>query len=371
MGLKIGIVGLPNVGKSTLFNALTKTSSAEAQNYPFCTIDPNIGVVEVPDHRLYKLAEISKSEKIIPAITEFVDIAGLVKGASKGEGLGNQFLSHIRECNAIGHIVRIFEDPNVIHVHGKPDPIFDKEIIESELLLSDIQTVEKRLDKAKTEAKSNDKEKVKYAQLLEKLLLHLQSEKLACDFDISKEEKENLKDLHLLTLKPYLYIINIPEEEISKIAELGLETVQKQYAEKLGIKNTNKIIPVCAKFEQELGALNEEEADEYLESVGIKESGLNLLVKTAYEILNLITFLTTGPKETRAWTIKKNTSAPKAAGVIHTDFEKSFVKAEVINWEEFVLSGGDAKAKEKGLVRVEGKEYIVQDGDTIYFKCAS
>lgn len=363
MSLKIGIVGLPNVGKSTLFNALTRTKGADAANYPFCTIDPNIGVVEVPDKRLEHLAKLCGSAKIIPAAIEFVDIAGLVKGASEGEGLGNKFLSHIRECNAIGHVVRIFDDPNIIHVHGGINPKLDREVIESELLLSDMQTVENRLSKAISDAKSGDKDKKVYAELLTKLNDELKKGTLASNIDISDEEKKLLNDLHLLTIKPHLYIINVPESELNKIDE-------KKYAEILGVSDEKKIIPICARLEEELSDLSDEEVEEYLKSLGINETGLNHLIRTAYETLGLITYFTCGPKEAHAWTIPRGYLAPQAAGEIHTDFEKGFIKAEVISCDDFIKSGSEAKAKELGLMRMEGKEYLVKDGDVMHFKFA-
>lgn len=361
MALKIGIVGLPNVGKSTLFNALTRTKTAEAQNYPFCTIEPNVGVVEVPDKRLEQLTEVSNSAKTIPTVIKFVDIAGLVKGASAGEGLGNKFLAHVRECDAIAHIVRFFDDPNVTHVHGEIEPKFDREVIESELLLADIQTLEKRLDKAKTEAKSHEKDKEKYAELLERIYGHLKAEKLASEIDLSNEEREMIKDLHLLTIKPHLYIINLHEDEIGDIDK-------QKYAQKLHIQDPDSIIPICAKIEEELGHFSEEEAAQYLEELGLEETGLNALISTAYETLDLITFFTSGPKETRAWTVRRDSLAPQAAGKIHTDFEKGFIKAEVVSWKDLVDSGSETKAREKGLIRMEGKEYVVKDGDVMHFK---
>lgn len=363
MSLKIAIVGLPNVGKSTLFNALTRTKSANAANYPFCTIDPNIGIVEVPDHRLRALAKVSNSEKVIPATIEFVDVAGLVKGASEGEGLGNKFLSHIRECNAIGHVIRVFDDPNITHVHGGINPRLDKEVIESELLLCDIQTMENRLHKADSDAKSGDKDKKVYALLLNKVMKNLQSGTLASNIELSEEEKNLLQDLHLLTMKPNLYIINVPESEL---ADLDLE----KYKSLLDVTDAEKIIPICAKLEEELGSLSEEEIMEYLKSLNIKETGLDHLIRSAYKTLGLITYLTSGPKESRAWTIKKDTLAPQAAGVIHTDFEKGFVKAEVIFWEDFVQCNGESKAREQGKMRMEGKEYVVRDGDVMHFRFA-
>lgn len=361
MSLKIGIVGLPNVGKSTLFNALTRTKSAQAQNYPFCTIDPNVGIVEVPDFRLQKLSEISQSEKILPNVIEFVDIAGLVKGASQGEGLGNKFLSHIRECQAIGHVIRIFDDPNIIHVHGKIDPQTDREVIESELILSDLQTLENRLIKANSDAKSGDTEKKAYADLLAHVKENLAGGTLASNLPLTEDEKLKLRDLHLLSMKPSLYIINIPEEEIANIDK-------ERYAAILGVDDKDKIVPICAKLEEELADLSEEESNEYLKSLNIEDTGLNYLIKTAYNTLGLITYFTSGPKETHAWTIRKDDLAPQAAGVIHTDFEKGFIKAEVIAFEDYVKAGSEAKAKELGLMRMEGKQYVVQDGDVMHFK---
>lgn len=364
MALKIGIVGLPNVGKSTLFNALTRTKTAEAQNYPFCTIEPNVGIVEVPDNRLNQLTEVSKSEKTIPTVIKFVDIAGLVKGASAGEGLGNKFLAHVRECDAIAHIVRFFQDPNISHVHGEIEPKFDREVIESELLLADIQTVEKRFEKAKTEAKSNDKEKKTYAELLERILQALQAETLASEIELTNEEREMITDLNLLTIKPHLYIINLHENELGDVDK-------QRYAEKLHIEDPDQIIPICAKVEEDLSDFNEEEATEYLRSLGLEETGLNALIKAAYDTLDLITYFTSGPKETRAWTVRKGSTAPQAAGKIHTDFEKGFIKAEVISWKDLVDAGGEIQAKEKGLMRMEGKDYIAQDGDVMHFKFAT
>ncbi|MBD3360980.1 redox-regulated ATPase YchF [Candidatus Peregrinibacteria bacterium] len=361
MSLKIGILGLPNVGKSTLFNALTRTKSAEAKNYPFCTIEPNMGIVEVPDQRLKSLSEVSMSEKVIPTTIEFVDIAGLVEGAHKGEGLGNKFLSHVRECDAIGHVVRFFEAPNVTHVHDCLDPKIDREIIESELLLADIQTMEKRLEKAKTDAKSGEKEKKNYAELLERVNEGLRAEILASNMEMTNEETEILKDLNLLTMKPHLYIVNVHEDELGNID-------MQKFADILKVENKDKIIPICAKVEEELGDFNEEEASEYLKSLGLEKTGLNALIISAYNALDLITFFTSGPKETRAWTVNKGHTAPKAAGKIHTDFEKGFIKAEVVDWENFVKSGGEIKSKEEGLIRLEGKEYQVKDGDVMHFK---
>ncbi len=364
MSLNIGIVGLPNVGKSTIFNALTKSSNALTANYPFATIDPNVGIVEVPDERLIALSKLSNSEKTIPAIIKFVDIAGIVKGASQGEGLGNKFLANIRECDAIAHVIRWFDDSNVTHVHGTVDPKSDREIIESELLLADLQTVEKRLLKARTDAKSNQKDKIAYLEIIEKLNKGLLEGITANQQDFSQEEILELSDLHLLTFKPTLYIINISEE---KLKDFSAEEASKI----IGINDENLIIPICAKVEYDLVDFSAEEAKEYMQTLGIEKSGLDHLVQSAYKTLGLITYLTTGPKETRAWTIKKNTLAPKAAGVIHTDFEKGFIKAEVIFWKDLIDAGSEAKAKEKGKLRLEGKDYEVKDGDTMHFKFSS
>lgn len=361
MSLKIGIVGLPNVGKSTLFNALTRTKAAEAENYPFCTIDPNVGVVEVPDERLYKLSEIFSPERTIPAVIEFVDIAGLVKGASEGEGLGNKFLSHIRECNAIAQVLRVFKDPDVSHVHGEIHPQKDREIIEAELIFADLQTLEKRLGKAESEAKSGEKEKKQYAELLKKVESYFHQGIMACKMDLSEEEREILKDLHFLTFKPIIYIVNLHENEIGSFN-------YEEAIEKLGLTKDDVVIPISAKVEEELINFKEEEAREYLESLGLKQTGLNNLIKESYRILKLITYFTAGPKEVRAWTIKKNTNAKKAAGVIHTDFEEGFIKAEVIYWDDLVKNGGEIQAREKGLMRLEGKDYIVKDGDVMHFR---
>lgn len=361
MALQIGILGLPNVGKSTLFNALTKTNGAQAENYPFCTIDPNVGIVEVPDHRLHKLSEISGSQKVIPTAIEFVDIAGLVKGASQGEGLGNKFLANVRECNAIAHVLRNFQDDNVTHVHGSIDPKFDREIIESELLLADLQTLEKRLEKAESEARSGDKEKKLYHELLRLVKERLTEGKLASNIELSEEEVAKLRDLHLLTMKPNFYVINLHEND------LGTFDIEK-VRQALEIENANKIIPICAKVEQDLIGFSDEEVDEYLQQLGLKEPGLNTLIRSAYDTLGLITYFTSGEKETRAWTIKKGDLAPRAAGAIHTDFEKGFIKAEVAHWADIIEHGGEQGAKEKGLLRMEGKEYEVKDGDVMHFR---
>jgi len=363
MSLKIGIVGLPNVGKSTIFNALVGAKSAQAANYPFCTIDPNVGVVEVPDTRLEVLKEMVQPEKVIPTTIEFVDIAGLVEGASKGEGLGNQFLSHIRECTAIVQVLRNFDDPNIVHVYGDIDPKRDREVIDTELQLADLQTVEKRLAKAQSEAKSNDKTKVIYAALVQRVNDTLIEGKSVSEMDLSLDERLLLKDLHLLTIKPHLFIVNTKEDQITS-------TNREEFAEKLGI-DPSKVIPISAKIEEELEGFTKEEALEFLKDYGLSSSGLDEVIRSAYKSLDLITYFTAGPKEVRAWTVSKGSSAPEAAGVIHTDFQKGFVKAEVIAYADFTESGGETKAKEKGLLRIEGKEYIVQDGDLMHFRFAN
>jgi hypothetical protein len=359
--MKIGIVGLPNVGKSTLFNALTKSKSAMAANYPFCTIDPNVGVVEVPDPRLQKLVELVSPLKTIPAIVEFVDIAGLVKGASEGEGLGNQFLAHIRECDAIAQVVRVFSDGNVIHVHGNVDPKRDMEILETELILADLQTVEKRVSKAKNEAKSGDKKKAQYSELIQKIERMLGEGKKIIEAELTEEERAEIKDLHLLTAKPLLYIANVAENEAKSFDE-------EAFRKNLGLKPNQKVIPISAKIEEELGALSDEEAKMFLLDLGLKETGLNALIKAAYETLGLITYFTAGPKEVRAWTIHAGDKGPQAAGVIHTDFEKGYICAETIAYNDYVSAGSEAAAKEKGSMRTEGKQYVVKDGDIMHFR---
>lgn len=355
MSLSVGIVGLPNVGKSTLFNALTRSKQANAQNYPFCTIDPNVGVVEVPDERLAKLAEVSKSQKIVTTVIEFVDIAGLVAGASKGEGLGNQFLSHIREVDAIAQVVRDFKDTNVIHVSNKVNPKEDADVINIELSLADLGTVGKRLDSVKKNAKgAAAKDAQKSIELLERVYTHLQNGGAARDLEYSDDEKEMMRDLCLLTMKPMLYVLNVDEAEAAKGAPTKINegTVQ---------------IEICAKLESELADLSETEAKVYLNDLGMSETGLDKLIKASYKLLNLVTFLTSGEPETRAWTVQSGAKAPEAAGVIHTDFVKGFIKADVVNWEDFVKFGGWSKIKETGKMRLEGKDYAVKDGDVIYF----
>ena len=352
-GLSVGIVGLPNVGKSTLFNALTRSKQADAQNYPFCTIDPNVGVVEVPDARLQKLADVSVSKKIIPTAIEFVDIAGLVKGASEGEGLGNKFLSHIREVDAIVQVVRAFSDANVIHVHNKVDPHNDAEVINLELALADLQTVSKRLDTVKRSAKgASAKEFEKQIEVLTRVEKELQEGRPARSLEYTEDEKNIMKELQLLTMKPMLYVVNIDDAAGKTAPRVDEKTPQ---------------IEISAKLEAELAELTPEEAREYLKELGMQETGLDKLITASYKLLELITFFTSGEQETRAWTVRQQTKAPDAAGVIHTDFIKGFIKADVAKWEDFVSAGGWAKIKETGKLRLEGKEYVVRDGDVCYF----
>lgn len=348
MSLSIGIVGLPNVGKSTLYNALTK-NKAEASNYPFCTIDPNVGIVKVPDDRLEQLAAISKPKKIIPTVIEFVDIAGLVKGASEGEGLGNKFLSHIRECDAICEVVRNFTDENIIHVNGKIDPAGDTETINTELILADLSSVDKRLEKVIREARSGDKDAKALESVLTKIKNVLDQGKASRELQFDDEEKKIVKNLNLLSLKPILYVLNTDkQDENFKV-------------------NDGEVINLNIKLEEEISNLPEEEQTEYIKELGLEKSGLEKLIKASYKLLNLVTFFTTGPDESRAWTVMTNTKAPQAAGVIHTDFIKGFVRAEVISWDKFVEAGGESAAREKGLIRTEGKDYIIQDGDVCNF----
>ena len=360
--MKLGIVGLPNVGKSTLFNALT-AAKAEAENYPFCTIEPNVGIVSVPDKRLEMLAELVNPEKITPATIEFFDIAGLVKGASKGEGLGNKFLAHIREVQAIIHVVRCFEDPNVTHVEGKISPLDDIEIINLELMLSDLEIVENRLHRVEKLAKG-DKTYKKELDLLNKLKDSIEKDVPLRILDYTSEEMELIKDFNLLSLKPVLYVCNISEDDLINGKYNECVEKVKEYADKEG----SQVLAISGKIESEIALLDKEEKDVFLSELGLKESGLDRLIKASYDLLGLMSFLTAGPKEVRAWTIKKGTKAPQAAGKIHSDMEKGFIRAEVINYKDLIECGGSAKAKEKGLVRLEGKEYIIQDGDVVLFR---
>jgi hypothetical protein len=348
MGFNIGIVGLPNVGKSTLFNALTK-KGVPASNFPFTTIDPNVGVIAVPDDRLAKLAILEKSEKIVPTAIEFVDIAGLVKGASEGAGLGNKFLSHIREVDAIVQVVRCFENKDILHVDGSINPKRDIDVINLELILSDIATVNKRLESVHKETKSGNKEAIAKKIILEKIKQALDEEKLAQTIPLTDEEKESIKELSLLTMKPMLYVANT------------FETTTKDID---GIP----VIAIDAKIESELSELSDLEKIEYMKELGIAESGLDKLIKASYQLLNLITFITAGPKESKAWTVVKGTKAPQAAGKIHTDFEKGFIKAEVIAWDKLLEAGGYGQARDRGWLRIEGKEYVIADGDVVHFR---
>jgi GTP-binding protein YchF len=366
MSLNCGIVGLPNVGKSTLFKALT-SAPAEAANYPFCTIDPNRGIVDVPDHRIDKIAEIVEPEKVMSSTVEFVDIAGLVKGASKGEGLGNQFLGHIRQVSAIVHVVRCFEDSDVVHVDGKIDPISDIETINFELALSDLETVEKRLSNLDKSIKSHDKKVSNHAKackpLLEQLKAHLEEGKRASLIEFDQEEMELLSDLHLITFKEVIYLCNVDEEGLETDSEYVKQV--KDHVQQEG----GEVLKISGKLESELAEIESiEERKEFLDSLGIQDSGLNTLIKQVYKTLGLETYFTAGKKEVRAWTFHKGWKAPKAASVIHTDFERGFIKAEVYSFEDLIKHGTEAKVKEAGRFRIEGKEYIVQDGDIVHFR---
>ncbi|SMC34719.1 hypothetical protein SAMN06296952_0618 [Oscillospiraceae bacterium] len=360
--MKLGIVGLPNVGKSTLFNAITK-AGAESANYPFCTIEPNVGVVSVPDERLDKLAEMYNPEKYTPAVIEFVDIAGLVKGASKGEGLGNKFLSNIREVDAICHVVRCFDDPDVVHVDGSADPARDIGVIELELILSDMEIMEKRIERTQKMMKGGDKSFAAELAVYEKVYAALEAEKPARLVELDEEERAFMKEVQLISMKPVLYCANIAESDI-KNPDIPYVNVVRDIAAKSG----SEVVVISAKIEDELGQLDPEDREMFLEDLGIDSAGLDKMIKASYKLLGLISYLTAGPQEVRAWTIKEGTKAPQAAGKIHTDFERGFIRAEVVAYDDLVSCGSMTAAKEKGLVRSEGKEYVMKDGDVVLFR---
>jgi len=360
MGIKCGIVGLPNVGKSTLFNALTRAQIA-AENYPFCTIDPNVGIVPVPDERLAALAAIVKPEKVVPTTVEFVDIAGLVAGASQGEGLGNQFLSHIRETDAIAHVVRCFDSTDIVHVAGKIDPIADIDVIDTELALADLQTVEKAVDRFAKAAKGGDKDAMRKRALFERLKGHLDQAKPARSLPMTDEERRDLREVQLLTAKPIMYVANVAENGFTNNPYLAA-------VEKRAAGEGAEVVAVCAAIEAEISQLDEADRADFLAELGLKEPGLDRVIRAGYKLLGLQTFFTAGPKEVRAWTVRTGSTAPQAAGVIHTDFERGFIRAEVIAYADYLAGKGEAGAKEAGKLRLEGKEYVVSEGDVMHFR---
>jgi GTP-binding protein YchF len=360
MGIKCGIVGLPNVGKSTLFNALTRAQIA-AENYPFCTIDPNVGVVAVPDPRLQALAEIVKPERILPTMVEFVDIAGLVAGASKGEGLGNKFLSHIRETDAIAHVVRCFENDDIIHVAGKVRPLDDIAVINTELALADLDSVERALQRAEKAAKTGDKDAIKLRELLKRLREHLDTGQPARSLAVDAEDHKLLRELHLITIKPLMYVANVAEDGFENNPRLD-------EVRALAVSESAEVVPVCAAIEAEIAQLEEADRADFLKELGLDEPGLNRVIRTGYKLLGLQTYFTAGVKEVRAWTVRAGSTAPQAAGVIHTDFEKGFIRAEVIAYDDFIACRGEHGAKEIGKLRLEGKEYLVREGDVMHFR---
>ena len=365
MGFKCGIVGLPNVGKSTLFNALTQTAAAQAANYPFCTIEPNVGDVAVPDPRLATLAKIASSKEIIPTRLSFVDIAGLVRGASKGEGLGNQFLANIRECDAIAHVVRCFDDGDVTHVEGRIDPLSDISTIETELMLADLESLERRIAQMEKKAKGGDKEAKELLALAERSLGELKEGRPARAAQVGRDERRLFQSLGLLSSKPVLYVCNVEEESADR-GNAYSDRVREQAA-----KEGAAAVVASAKIESEIALLPQGEQEAYLEAIGLTEPGLSRVIRAGYELLHLVTFFTAGPKEARAWTIEQGTRAPQAAGVIHTDFEKGFIRAETIAYDDYVANGGEAGAREAGKFRLEGKDYVVADGDVMHFRFAN